>query len=301
MRVLVSGSTGFVGVALCDFLRGRGHEVLRLVRGRGVAGQDCISWDPEAGHIDLDRLDTIDGVVHLSGENVAAGRWTEARKARIETSRLSSTALLCRVIAKQKYACGVFLCASGVGIYGNRGDEVLDEESAPGHDFLAELCRKWEAATAPAADAGIRVVSARFGMIVGREGGALKKMLIPFKLGLGGPTGSGRQYVSWVALADVLAAAAFLLESDALSGPVNVVSPTPVTNRAFAKALGRALNRPAAVPLPAFAARMLFGEMADALLLSSQRVMPRRLLSAGFMFQYTDAGVLLKRLFQAPA
>ncbi len=287
MKILVSGSHGLVGSALMDSLKGDGHELFALVR-RAPRSDAEVEWRPERGSLALARLEGMETVIHLAGESIASGRWTEEKKQRIRDSRVKGTTLLSEALANLSHPPRAFLCASAIGFYGDRGDEILTEESAPGNDFLAEVCVEWEQATAPAAEKGIRVVNLRFGIILSADGGALAKMLPPFRMGAGGRVGSGKQYMSWIALDDVVAAIKFALANDVFHGPVNVVAPNPVTNAEFTKALGKALSRPTLLPVPEFAARLAFGEMADALLLSSQRVKPRRLEDAGYPFQYSD-------------
>ena len=287
MKILVSGSHGLVGSALMDSLKGDGHELFALVR-RAARSDAEVEWYPERESLALARLEGMERVIHLAGESIASGRWTEEKKQRIRDSRVKGTTLLSEALANLSHPPRAFLCASAIGFYGDRGDEILTEESAPGNDFLAEVCVEWEQATAPAAEKGIRVVNLRFGIILSADGGALAKMLPPFRMGAGGRVGSGKQYMSWIALDDVVAAIKFALANDVFHGPVNVVAPNPVTNAEFTKALGKALSRPTLLPVPEFAARLAFGEMADALLLSSQRVKPRRLEDAGYPFQYSD-------------
>ena len=247
-----------------------------------------IRWDPEAGEIDPGSLEGFDAVVHLAGENIAGGRWNEARKQRILESRVKGTQLLAGALAKLKNPPKVFACASAVGFYGDRGDEALDETSAAGQGFLAEVCQAWEAATKPASEAGIRTVNLRFGVILSGSGGALGKMLPPFQLGAGGRIGGGRQWMSWVALDDVIGAIHHALLTDTVAGPVNVVSPTPMTNAEFTKTLGRVLVRPTIFPMPVFAAKLALGEMAEELLLAGQRVLPKRLEAADYRFRFND-------------
>jgi uncharacterized protein (TIGR01777 family) len=292
----ITGASGFVGSALVQRLRRDGHTVLRLVRGTATAG-DTAAWDPATGAVDADRLAGIDAVVHLAGENVAGGRWTGSRMQRIHDSRIVGTANLCRALAALPQRPKVLVCASAIGFYGDRGDTELDERSAPGGGFLADVVRGWETATAAALHAGIRVVSLRIGLVLGPGGGALAKMLLPFRLGLGGRLGSGHQYVSWIALDDLVAAITFAAAHAGLAGAINATAPQPVTNREFTKALGRALHRPAVMPVPAFALRLLLGRFADEVLLSSQRVLPKRLLDAGFAFAQPQlAGALTAAL-----
>lgn len=288
MKILVTGASGLVGTALSPALKAAGHEVYRLVRSAPNSAAGEISWDPEQGTIDAASLEGMDAVIHLAGENVSEGRWTDEKKRRIRESRSKGTRLLSETLAQLKKKPRTLLSASATGFYGDRGDEVLTEQSASGSDFLSEVCREWELATQPAAQSGIRVANLRFGVILTGKGGALKKMLTPFKLGVGGKLGSGEQYMSWIALEDAVGAILFALETESLRGPVNVVAPHPVTNLEFTKTLGGALSRPTIFSIPKFAARLAFGEVADALLLSSARVEPLRLKEAGFQFKYPE-------------
>ena len=287
MKVLVTGSSGLIGSALVERLAGAGHEVTRLVRRAPRPGEAEARWDPEAGSIDAARLEGLAAAVHLAGATIAR-RWTRRHKARILDSRVRGTRLLSETLAGLDPPPHTLVSASAIGIYGDRGDEALAEQSPPGHGFLPEVCRAWEGATEPAARAGIRVAHLRMGLVLSRRGGALARMLLPFRLGLGGVVGSGRQFWSWVALDDALAAVEHLLADPSLEGPVNVASPNPVTNREFTTALGCVLRRPTFFPLPAFAARLAFGQMADELLLASTRVTPARLLAAGFAFHHPE-------------
>ncbi|PYS46597.1 MAG: TIGR01777 family protein [Acidobacteria bacterium] len=288
MNILVTGSTGLVGSALIPSLKSKGHQVVRLVRSTPKDSATEVYWNPEKGTLDADDLEGIDAAVHLAGENLAEGRWTDEKKRRILESRVKGTRLLSETLGKLERKPEVLVSASAVGFYGNRGDEILTEQSASASDFLSEVCREWELATQPGAQAGVRVVNLRFGVILSNKGGALKKMLLPFKMGVGGKLGSGRQYMSWIAIDDAVGAIEFALENEHLRGPVNVVAPQPATNYEFTKALGGALSRPTIFPVPAFAARLVFGEMADATLLTSQRVEPARLKEAGFVFKYPE-------------
>ena len=295
MHVAVTGSQGLVGSALVPFLTTGDHRVTRLVR-RAPVGPDEVPWDPPRGMAEVSRLDGVDAVVHLAGENIAEGRWTPARKAEIRRSRVEGTRSLCEALARLARPPKVFVSASAVGFYGDRGAEIVTEDSPQGTGFLPDVCREWEAATEPASGAGIRVVHLRFGMILSPAGGALRKMLLPFKLGVGGWVGNGRQFMSWIALDDAIAAIHHCLCEESVRGPVNVAAPGPVTNADFTRTLARVLRRPAVIPLPAFAARLLFGEMADALLLAGARVIPARLQSSRYRFRYPDLESALRHL-----
>jgi uncharacterized protein (TIGR01777 family) len=299
MKILVTGSTGLVGHALVPFLTTGGHSVTRLVRRAASpnAGQEpTVRWDPILGTIDQAGLEGHDAVVHLAGENISAGRWNDRQKKAIRDSRLHGTQLVCDALLKLRNPPKTLVCASAIGFYGDRGDEILDEKSPVGAGFLAEVCRDWEAATESVRLRGMRVVNLRFGVILSPAGGALQKMLLPFKLGLGGIIGSGRQYWSWIEIDDVVGAILHALTHDHLSGPVNAVSPNPATNRDFTKTLGQVLNRPTVFPLPAFAARLALGKMADDLLLASARVVPRRLEEAGYAFRYPQLEPALRHV-----
>lgn len=286
--VAVSGASGLVGRALVAALADHGNQVRRLVRREPADRAAEIHWDPAAGKIDAGALAGVDAVVHLAGENIADGRWTAAKKERIRASRVEGTRLLCETLASLDHRPRVLAAASAIGFYGDRGEAVMEESAAVGDGFLAEVCRQWEEATQPAAEAGIRVVNLRIGVVLSADGGALAKMLLPFKMGGGGVVGSGRQIMSWVAIDDVAAAVRHVLGTESLRGPVNLVAPQPVTNREFTKTLGRVLRRPTVVPMPAAVARLAFGEMADELLLSSTHVQPARLLESGYAFAYPE-------------
>ena len=292
MRIAVSGASGLIGSALVPALEAAGHDVVRLIRGR-QAGQGELAWDPDVGAIDAAALAGIDGAVHLSGATIGR-RWTAARKTEILDSRVRSTRLLAETLASLDPHPAVLVCAGGIGIYGDRGDEILTEESELGTGFLADVARAQEAAAEPARDAGIRVVGFRQGIVLSARGGALQKMLTPFKLGLGGRVGSGKQWWSWVSLDDVIAAYRPAIEDD-LAGAFNLTSPNPVTSRQFTTALGRALGRPTVLPVPALAVKTLFGEMGEATLLEGQRALPARLLDAGFVFEYPEIDSALAR------
>jgi uncharacterized protein (TIGR01777 family) len=288
MNILISGATGLVGTDLAATLSGQGHVVGRLSRPGSTAAGKTVSWDPERGTIDRRGLEGFDAVVHLAGENIASGRWNAAKKARIKDSRVKGTRLLCENLAQLERPPKTLLSASAIGYYGSRGDEVLTEQSHSGAGFLAEVCREWEAATTPARERNIRVVLLRLGVILTPKGGSLAKMLVPFRLGAGGRIGDGRQYFSWIMLDDVIGAIEHCLRREEVSGAVNVVAPTPVTNGEFTQTLGRVLSRPTIFPMPAFAARLAFGEMADELLLSSQRVEPAVLKATGYSFRFPE-------------
>jgi len=296
LNVLVSGSSGLVGSALVPFLTGGGHRVTRLVRRPLKDASPQLLWDPLAGKLDPAELGGHDAVVHLAGETIA-GRWSARKKLRIRESRVAGTRMLCEVLGGMQRPPKTLIAASAIGIYGDRDAEVLSEETRRGSGFLADVCAEWEAATKAAEERGIRVVHLRLGVVLSAAGGALQKMLLPFKLGAGGIVGSGRQFWSWIALDDAIAAILHALQTPSLAGAVNTVAPTAATNREFTKALGRVLRRPTVIPMPAFGARLAFGgEMADAVLLSSQRVEPRRLLQSGFSFAFPDLEPALRHL-----
>ena len=293
MKILVAGSSGLIGTALCSRLEREGHEVVRLVRRQPIQGE--LHWDPEAGELEQDALEGIEAAVHLGGRNIATGRWTASVKAELRQSRVQTTQLLATRLAGLAAPPRVLVCASAIGIYGHRRDEELDEESDTGEGFLAELGRAWEGASAVAAEADIRVVQARLGIVLSRQGGALAKMLLPFRLGVGGKIGDGRQYVGWISLEDAVAALIYAVENDALRGPVNLTAPQQVTNAELTRTLGRVLRRPTLLPLPAFVAKLVLGELAEEGLLASQRVRPKRLLEAGFEFGYPELEGALRR------
>ena len=298
MNVLVSGSHGLIGSALVTALAARGHRVTRLVRAARVPSTDEVGWDPGAGRIETAALQHVDAVIHLAGESIA-GRWTAAKKARIRDSRVLGTRTIAGALARLDRRPRVFVCASATGYYGDRGDEVLVEDSAPGDGFLAGVCRDWEAAASPARDAGIRVVQLRNGLVLSPRGGALARLVPLFRLGLGGRLGSGRQVVPWIALDDEVGAILHALSRDDLRGPVNFVSPGPVTNRDFTAALARVLHRPAVFTVPAAALRLALGEFAGELL-ASQRVQPAKLLAGGYGFRFPDLEAALRHLFESP-
>jgi uncharacterized protein (TIGR01777 family) len=296
MRILISGSTGLIGSAFIRSASAAKHTPVPLVRKRGITSS--VYWDPESGTIDSAALEGIEAVVHLAGESIAARRWTDVQKKRILDSRVKGTELLASALARMNPRPRVMISSSAIGYYGDCGDRRLTESSPPGSDFLANVCREWERATAAASDAGIRVVLLRTGIVLAKEGGALAKMVTPFKLGVGGRIGSGAQYMSWIDLEDEVQVILHCIRNDSLQGPVNSAAPAAVTNAEFTKTLGRTLSRPALFPLPAFAARIMFGEMADALLLSSQRVEPAKLLARGYAFRHTNLEETLQRILR---
>jgi uncharacterized protein len=284
--VAVTGSHGFIGSALLPALAGAGHRPVRIVRGQ-AAGDDELSWDPEAGTIDADGLEGIGGVVHLAGAGIGDKRWTDTRKRLILESRTKGTGLLARTLAGLTHPPSALVSASAIGYYGNRGDKLLDEQSAPGNDFVARVCVQWEAATAPAADAGIRVARVRGGIVLGLEGGVLSRLLLPFRLGLGGRIASGRQYMSWISIDDEVRAILHALTHDQVAGPVNLTGPAPVTNDKFTKTLGRVVRRPTVIPTPLFPLRARYGsELVQHLLVEGQRVLPKGLEATGYTFEH---------------
>lgn len=293
MKIAVSGSSGLIGSALVRSLRTDGHDVVRLVR-RAAQGPDEVAWQPDAGEVDRAGLHGTQAAVNLAGAGIGDRRWTPAYKREVLASRVDSTTTLARAMAALDPRPTVLLSASAVGRYGDTGDREADEAAAAGTGFLAELVQRWEAATAPAEDAGIRVAHLRSGIVLSASGGALGKVLPLFRLGLGGRLGSGRQYVSWISLPDEVGAIRFLLASKDLSGPVNLTAPQPVTNAAYTKAIGRAVGRPAVLPVPGLALRVALGGFADEGVLVSQRVLPRRLQDAGYEFQHPDIDAALR-------
>ncbi|MDH3583943.1 MAG: TIGR01777 family oxidoreductase [Phycisphaerae bacterium] len=302
MKIAVSGASGLVGRSLCRRLLAEGHLVAHLVR-RPIdappeAGRD-IHWEPLEGRVDSGELAGCDAVIHLAGENVGAGRWNKKRKDRILESRVRGTETLCRGLAELQQPPATLLCASAIGYYGDREDKQLVETDTPGKGFLADVCRRWEAATSIASTAGIRVVNLRFGVVLSPEGGALERMLDPFRWGVGGKIGTGRQYLSWIGLGEAVDALHLLLGETSIAGPVNLVNPAVVTNLQFTKALGRVLGRPTILPLPAFAVKLLFGEMGRELLLASTRVRPVVLEQSGFQFRHADVEAALRALLKS--
>lgn len=295
MRILVTGASGLLGSTLSPLLTTGGHEVIRMGREKSNL-PDVITWNPAKDQLDKAKFENFDAVVHLAGENIAGARWNPEVKSRIRDSRVKGTRFICEELAKLKKKPEVLVCASAIGYYGDRGDEVLTEASSAGTGFLADVCKEWEAAAQPARDAGIRVVHLRFGMILSPKEGALAKMLLPFKMGAGGVVGSGKQYWSWVSVDDAASMCLFAISKPELNGPVNAVAPQAVTNAEFTKVLGKVLSRPTILPMPAFGAKLALGEMAEALILSSARVAPAVLEKAEFPFRHPTLEVALRAL-----
>lgn len=296
MRILVSGSRGLIGTALIPELARAGHDVARLVRPGGVMSAGDIAWSPASGEIDRTALGATDAVVHLAGEPIL-GRWTEAKKRRIADSRVRGTSLLAEALATLAPRPRVFICVTGSGYYGNRGAELLTEESARGQGFLADTCHAWETATTAARGAGVRVVLLRAGLVLSRYGGLLGPLLLPFRLGLGGPIGRGRAYWSWIAIDDLIDVMRSAIETATWRGAFNTASPQPVSNAVFARTLGRVLRRPALLPVPPFVLRLWFGrEAAEEAMLSSARLVPARLLASGFRFRYPELEAALRHV-----
>jgi uncharacterized protein (TIGR01777 family) len=298
MIIAITGSSGLVGSALIHALEADGHLIRPVVRRAPREAANEIRWDPDRGTIDAAEFATVDGVVHLAGENIADHRWTNSFKQKILDSRVQGTKLLCDTLANLASKPTVLVSASAIGYYGNRGAERIDESASAGEGFLADVCRQWEAATVPARDADIRVVNLRIGFVLSKDGGGLAKMLTPFRLGGGGVIGSGEQYISWITLDELVRVIQFVLSAAALNGPVNAVTPNPVTNREFTKTLGAILHRPSVLPMPAFAARLAFGEMADEMLLVGSRIEPRALSAVDFTFEFPQLEMALRHVLQ---
>lgn len=299
MRYLISGASGLIGTRLTTSLQGQGHDVRRLVR-RAPNGPEEIHWDPRAQQLDPKSLEGFDGVVHLAGENVASGRWTRARMDEIESSRVLGTGLLARAIASCEARPPVLVSASAIGMYGDQGDAVLTETSSAGSGFLPDVCKVWESSADPAREAGVRVVHPRIGLVLAKEGGALQRMLMPFRLGVGGPIGSGENWMSWISIDDQVRVLERALTDANLVGPVNSVAPESVRFTEFARVLGRVLSRPAFLKTPAFAMRLAMGKMVDDLMLASVRVEPRALLDSGFRFEHPDLESALRAVLDRP-
>jgi uncharacterized protein (TIGR01777 family) len=298
MKILVTGSSGLIGSALIPFFEANHHEIYKLVRVRPDLQRNEFAWDPERGVINPPLLEGLDVVVHLAGENLL-GRWTQAKKRKIRDSRVNGTRVLCNNLCQLQDPPSVFVSASAIGYFGNRGDEILTEHSSKGEGFLADVCEEWEEATRLVSEKGIRTLNLRFGLVLSQKGGALKQMLPIFRCGLGGQLGFGNQYMSWITIDDLVRAIEFVIENEKLAGPINTVSPHPVTNGEFTKTLGHILHRPTIFSMPSFVVRLLFGELGKEALLSSQRVEPKKLEEAGFQYDYPDLEAALRHLLES--
>lgn len=297
-QVLITGSTGLIGSALVKPLEQSGYSVKKLVRSAADPKLNKFNWDPETGNIDPTVLTNAQALIHLAGENIAEGRWTQERKQKLRDSRIKVTQNLCNTLLKSNAPLKVAIMASAIGYYGNRGSEILTEESSPGTGFLADLTKEWEEANKIISDNGIRLINLRIGIVLSPNGGALSKMMLPFQLGLGGQLGDGKHYMSWVALDDVVNIILFLLKNPEISGNINVTAPTPVTNAEFTKAFAKVLYRPSFFTVPAFAARIAFGELADEALFSSCKAIPARLQASGYKFLYPNLLPALEHLLK---
>ena len=296
MNIFVTGATGLVGEELCSELSQKKHSVTKLTRTEGAVNGESPHWNLDVQKDNKTLF--FDTFIHLAGENIAAKRWSEKQKQKIYDSRILGTQNLVKQIIASPNKPQTFICASAIGFYGDRGQELLNEESESGTDFVSKVCKGWELATQPLVDCGIRVVNLRFGVVLSKDGGALKKMLFPFKCGLGGPIGSGQQKFSWISIDDAIKAIIYILETPTISCPVNITSPNPVSNKTYTKILAKQLKRPAFFTMPAVVCRLLFGEMADELLLSSQSVMPKKLIKHGFEFNHLDLESALSKLLK---
>ncbi len=297
MLVAITGASGLIGSRVALYLNQKKLKIVKILH--ETLKNNTINWKPEDGDWNTTFSNGVDGIVHLAGENIASGKWTKKKKDAIKRSRIEGTKELCRSILKLQKPPGVLVCASAIGFYGNREEDLLNESSSSGQGFLSDVCVGWENATKEVSEAGIRVVNLRFGVVLSQLGGALAKMLTPFRLGLGGRVGSGKQYMSWVAIDDAAGAIHHTLVHDSISGPVNVTAPNPATNREFTNVLGSLLKRPTIMPMPAFAARLVFGEMGDELLLSSTRVAPEKLLDSGYKFQFPKLDLALNHILHS--
>ncbi len=296
LTILISGASGLVGSALIPFLTTGGHRVIRLVRRYPLTGKDDVFWDPAKGVLNVDDINHIDAVVHLSGENIGEGLWTQAKKKKIVDSRVNGTRLISETLSKLKTPPDVLVCASAIGYYGNRGEQHLTEADGPGDDFISDVCSQWEKAAAPAIENGIRTVFMRIGVVLTPLGGALSKLLLPFKSGLGGKFGPGNQYMSWVHMDDVIGAIYHAFYDNRMNGPVNLVSPEHVTNLDFTRTLGRVLRRPTMASIPSHVIKLAFGQMGREVLLSSTRVTPKKLMDAGYAFRHPGLEASLKQM-----
>ena len=298
LRIGITGSSGFIGNHLTHYLKEKGVQVFSLVRRKGLPDSANIYWNPTKKEIDKEKLEGLTALIHLAGENISSQRWTPSQKQKILDSRIQGTSFLAETIASLKSPPEVFISVSAIGYYGNRGNETLTESSEKGNGFLSDVCQSWEESAAPAKRAGIRVVHPRFGLVLSTEVGALAKMIPPFRLGLGGRLGNGFQYMSWVTLDDLVQALYQLLTHQEISGPVNITTPNPVINLEFTQQLGKALHRFTIAPVPALILKLVMGEMADELLLSSTRVLPEKLIQSGYHFEYPDIESAFHHLFK---
>jgi uncharacterized protein (TIGR01777 family) len=298
LRILLSGSHGLIGSALTSFLADHGHRVVRLLREKQVTDDEVVIWDPLERKVKIEELEGFEAVIHLAGENVASGRWTTKKKQAIYDSRIQSTQFLCECFKKLSSPPKDFICASAIGFYGHRKEEELDEKQGSGNGFLSNVCKDWEAVSEVLNDYPIRVAHLRFGVVLSSDGGALAQMLRPFRMGFGGRVGSGEQYMSWIAIDDAISALYFVLRHNEMTGPVNIVSPNPVTNLEFTKILGQTLGKWAIVPLPAFLARIAMGELANELLLASTRAIPAKLMESEFSFQFPNLADALEHVIE---
>jgi uncharacterized protein (TIGR01777 family) len=299
MKILLSGSSGLIGSHIISNFDKKKYHLIRLVRNDKDISDDTIFWNPSKGALDKSKLNGLDVVIHLAGENISSARWTRKQKEKITNSRVNTTSLLAKTLIELKESPKLFICASATGYYGNRNDELLDEESTPGEGFLADVCKKWEAAANPVRKARIRTIHLRFGVVLSNKGGAFKKMLSPFKLGIGGIFGNGQQYMPWITIDDILGILEHVIQNKNITGSINVVTPNPIINSQYTKLLGELLSRPTILRIPAISLKILLGQMADELLLSSARVIPKKLIESGYQFKFPEIKSALVHLLTA--